>query len=211
MMRGVIIFVKGLRMVERDIESDILKAADRLFSERGYSNTSTAAIAEHADVSTRTLYRYFSSKELIFQTWLRWLWEELTGWSEIFFKAEEPLESELRRFAKEMGHRLIDSATIRRLRPVIAEVVMKPEMAAPLYAELNSLGLGDLSAFLKSRIEKGELLTCDADFAAMQFHALIKDGVFWPALLGAQELGVLADSDRIMDEAVSLFLARYRA
>ena len=68
-------------MGERDIREDILVAADKLFSGACYASTSTAAIAREADVSTRTLYRYFSSKELIFQTWLKSLWEELTGWS----------------------------------------------------------------------------------------------------------------------------------
>ncbi len=196
-------------MSERDIRADILAAADALFSEYGYASTSTAAIARRADISTRTLYRYFTSKELIFQTWLRVLWEELTGWSETFFDLEAPVEHELRRFAATMAHRLTHSPTIARLRPVIAEVVMKPEIAAPLYEELNSLGLGDLSSYLEAVRGSGRLKELDPDLAAMQFHALIKDGVFWPTLLGAQELGILSDVERILDASVELFLARY--
>lgn len=198
-------------MTERDIRLDILNAADLLFSELGYAATSTASIARRADVSTRTLYRYFASKELIFQTWLKGLWEELTGWSETFFDAKAPVESELRRFASTMAERLTQSSTICRLRPVIAEVVMKPEIAAPLYAKINSLGLGDLSAYLERCVERGDLSPLEPDLAAMQFHALIKDGIFWPTLLGAQELGVLSDVERILDEAVALFLAKYQA
>ena len=198
-------------MGERDIREDILVAADKLFSELGYASTSTAAIAREADVSTRTLYRYFSSKELIFQTWLKSLWEELTGWSETFFDHEAPIDKELRRFAGTMASRLTHGPTIARLRPVIAEVVMKPTIAAPLYAELNSLGLGDLSDYLQASMKRGTLAASDPDLAAMQFHALIKDGVFWPTLLGAQELGILSDVERILDESVTLFLTRYGA
>ena len=197
-------------MSERDIREDILKAADLLFSVHGYAATSTASIARQADVSTRTLYRYFDSKELIFQTWLRVLWEELTGWSETFFDLSVPVRTELRRFAGTMADRLTHGPTISRLRPVIAEVVMKPEMAAPLYAELNSLGLGDLSNYLRKKRDDGVFKDFDPDLAAMQFHALIKDGVFWPTLLGAHELGILSDVERILDEAVELFLARYQ-
>ena len=191
-------------MGERDIREDILVAADKLFSELGYASTSTAAIAREADVSTRTLYRYFSSKELIFQTWLKSLWEELTGWSETF-DHEAPIDTELRRFAGTMASQLTHAPTIARLRPVIAEVVMKPTIAAPLYAELNSLGLGDLSDYLQASMKRGTLAASDPDLAAMQFHALIKDGVFWPTLLGAQELGILSDVERILDESVTLF------
>ena len=181
-----------------------------LFSEHGYTATSTASIARQADVSTRTLYRYFESKELIFLTLLRMLWEELTGWSETFFDHSAPIRDELRRFAGTMAERLTHGPTISRLRPVIAEVVMKPAMAAPLYAELNSLGLGDLSDYLRAKRAEGVLGDVEPDLAAMQFHALIKDGVFWPTLLGAHDLGILSDVERILDEAVSLFLARYQ-
>ena len=60
-------------------------------------------------------------------------------------------------------------------------------------------------------MKRGALAESDPDLAAMQFHALIKDGVFWPTLLGAQELGILSDVERILDESVTLFLTRYGA
>ena len=44
---------------------DIIAAAIDLFEARGYEQTTMEAIAEAADIGTSTLYRYFSSKELI--------------------------------------------------------------------------------------------------------------------------------------------------
>jgi AcrR family transcriptional regulator len=44
---------------------DIIAAAIELFEVRGYEQTTMEAIAEAADIGTSTLYRYFSSKELI--------------------------------------------------------------------------------------------------------------------------------------------------
>ena len=67
------------------------------------------------------------------------------------FDHDAPIDTELRRFAGTMASRLTHGPTIARLRPVIAEVVMKPTIAAPLYAELNSLGLGISAIIFRPR------------------------------------------------------------
>src|ERR1700716_4116842 len=41
----------------------IARAARELFAERGYHTTTLSEIAEAADVSTRTIFAYFPSKE----------------------------------------------------------------------------------------------------------------------------------------------------
>lgn len=52
----------------------ILVAADRLFGERGYADTSVEDISEAADVAVRTIYMHFSSKAGImlaaFDSWV---------------------------------------------------------------------------------------------------------------------------------------------
>ncbi|MCB1273761.1 MAG: TetR family transcriptional regulator [Leucobacter sp.] len=52
----------------------ILVAADRLFGERGYAETSIEDISEAADVAVRTIYMHFSSKAAImlaaFDSWV---------------------------------------------------------------------------------------------------------------------------------------------
>lgn len=48
------------RIVKKRIE--ILDAATRVFSEKGYANTTTKEIAQEADLGESTLYNYFESK-----------------------------------------------------------------------------------------------------------------------------------------------------
>lgn len=46
-------------------KQDILQAAERLFYNNGFHATSTDRICSEAGVSTRTLYRYFPSREML--------------------------------------------------------------------------------------------------------------------------------------------------
>lgn len=54
-----------------DVQTRILDAADRLFYERGITATGVDALAEEADVSKRTLYNHFGSKEGVVTAYLR--------------------------------------------------------------------------------------------------------------------------------------------
>lgn len=56
----------------------ILRAARRLFRERGYSRTSMAEIARAADISTSNIYVYYFSKlDILFAIYEPWLEERL--------------------------------------------------------------------------------------------------------------------------------------
>jgi AcrR family transcriptional regulator len=54
----------------------ILKAAQEIFLTNGYIQTSMDQIADKAQVTKQTVYRYFSSKEILFESTLRTLREK---------------------------------------------------------------------------------------------------------------------------------------
>ncbi len=50
---------------KQQTREELIVAATRLFRERGFDETTTADIAEAADVSQRTFFRHFTSKEAV--------------------------------------------------------------------------------------------------------------------------------------------------
>lgn len=50
------------RLRKEDRQAELLEAAAEIFREKGYHDTSTAEIAEHAGVVEGTIYRYFATK-----------------------------------------------------------------------------------------------------------------------------------------------------
>ena len=59
--------VNIMQVKKDDIQNKILAAAERLFIRRGYENTSMKQIAERSNISKSNIYRYYSSKEEIYE------------------------------------------------------------------------------------------------------------------------------------------------
>lgn len=57
-----------MQVKKDEIQNKILTVAERLFIQRGYENTSVKQIADRCNISKSNIYRYFSSKDEIYET-----------------------------------------------------------------------------------------------------------------------------------------------
>ena len=149
----------GLReRKKQQTRADLTDAAERLFAERGFDDVTIDQIAEAADVSPRTFYRYFASKEDLV----------LGGMDEMhdLFRAllatrpaDEPVVDSLRSaFAalasdmeRDPERSLRQGALIRTtpslvLRRVQRQAALEAQIAPVLAERLGSSGSGDLRA-----------------------------------------------------------------
>ena len=54
-----------------DIQKDILKAAEKVFLQKGFPKASMREIAQEAQVGLSNIYNYFKNKDEIFRTVVR--------------------------------------------------------------------------------------------------------------------------------------------
>ena len=77
-----------MQLQKDDIRSNILITAGYLFIRRSYEDTSLKMIADRCNISKSNIYRYYSSKEEIYETLVRSAREEIMRSTSVFFERE---------------------------------------------------------------------------------------------------------------------------
>lgn len=190
--------------------TQIVDGARRVFLAEGYEGASMAGIAREAGVSKGTLYVYFTNKEALFSA----VAEEACRrqGDSVFDMLEAPGTAAelLPAFGRHFMDFLLSDRTTGLRRLVTAESQKFPELGRVFYEAGPKRGTERLAAFLKRRIEAGELEIGDIHLAASQFLLLCQTEVGLMRqmnVIGAvtpQRIGY------IVDKAVELFLAGYR-
>lgn len=186
----------------------ILDAAEELFHSMGVENTSMDQLAQQAQVSKRTVYNHFATKDVLFQAILQRMFDKLSQGSELRFDASAAIDQQLRRIAEDEVAMLSSDAFLRVAKIAIMQVMQRPELAKVMND--NALGCKRyLETFLTDACAAGVLKITDIPFASKQFVFQLKSFVFYPSLFGLEKQ---TDEMRakIIDEAVIMFLARYQ-
>ncbi len=200
---------KALTLTEKK-RLDILAAAQEEFKEKGFLGASMDSLAKRAEVSKRTVYNHFPSKEILFHNIVKQLCDSFSQAVNIEYHADKPLDEQLH-VAAVNEIRLLESDCFRNLnRITISECIRSPELALSTLEHLGQQKDG-LHVWINEAMNDGRLKKADANFAAQQFLGLIKASAFWPQLFMNQVFPTAEQQKTIADDAVLMFLARYRA
>lgn len=186
----------------------ILDAAEELFHSSGVEHTSMDQLALLANVSKRTVYNHFATKDALFQAILQRMFNKLSQGNEVRFDVAKPIAQQLRRIAEDEVALLSSTAFLRVAKIAIMQVMQHPELAQ-LMSD-SSLGCKRyMDNFLTDACNAGILHIADVSFASKQFIYQLKSFVFYPSLFGLEQQ-TPAQQAHIIDEAIALFLARYQ-
>lgn len=200
---------KALTLTEKK-RLDILAAAKDEFKEKGFLGASMDSLAKRAEVSKRTVYNHFPSKEVLFHNIVKELCDSFSQAVNIQYQPNKPLDEQLY-IAATSEIQLLASECFRDLnRITLGEFIRSPELATSTLEHLGRKESG-LHVWINKAINDGRLKVVDADYAAQQFLGLIKANAFWPQLLMHQDFPSLEQQQTIADDAVFMFLARYKA
>ena len=185
----------------------ILQAAVAEFRAYGFAATSMDRIAASAEVSKRTVYNHFASKDELFTAILWQLWEASQAVEVVDYVSSLPLRAQLLKFTTQKMRLLSDPAFIDLSRVAMAELVHAPERARAMMEKLAEKEEG-LATWIREAQADGQLRTdiVPAE-AAHQLQGMLKAFAFWPQVAMGQAPLASAAQQRLMEDCVDMFLA----
>lgn len=198
-----------LRLTDRKREA-ILQAATAEFRLNGFDATSMDKVAARAEVSKRTLYNHFQSKDELFAEILHLLWERSAAEADLPYTSGTPLREQLFDLVMRKITLLADDSFLGLARVAVASTIHVPERAQDMLDRLGQKESGLLS-WIKAAQRDGRLKAGDAALAAQQLESLVKGAAFWPQVAFGQPVLAPKAQKQLATATVEMFLAQYEA
>ncbi|WP_170770365.1 TetR/AcrR family transcriptional regulator [Ruegeria lacuscaerulensis] len=186
--------------------AQIIEAAVAEFQEKGFAAASMDRVSARAEVSKRTLYKYFESKENLFRSIVVELSNRFAGVLDIRYEKGRDIREQLTELAWAEGRILMLPEVMAMSRMVISEVLRSPELAAAAQGKLDKTSV--FIRMLRDASEDGQLQIDDPDAAGQEFIGLIKARAFWPMVFTGSVLSEAEMTDTI-NSSVEMILSRY--
>jgi AcrR family transcriptional regulator len=157
---------------------DILDAATKIFSEKGFYGGRTSDIAKEANIAEGTIFRYFKTKKDLLVGLLMPL--IIKFFRPLMFKSiEKIMDNENNETVNVvLKNIMMDRVTLIKknaplIKTVMVESIYHPELLTPLQKEIAPKFIPIIDAFFKDNIEKGNLRDIDPRLMARSLISLI--------------------------------------
>jgi TetR/AcrR family transcriptional repressor of mexJK operon len=188
----------------------VIEGAKAVFLREGFEGASVDEIARDAGVSKATLYSYFPDKQHLF---LAVIETECGHQSEVeilLHASEQDVEQTLRIICKTLITFFLSRFGQDMFRVCVAEAQRFPELGRTFYDSGPKRWGRKISQYLDSPKAREALDIDDTHLAADQLAQLCRADLMLKVLFGIDKDPPEAEIDRIADEAVKTFLARFR-
>lgn len=191
-------------------QENIVCAALEIFSEKGLEQASMEAISKKAEVSKRTLYKYYPTKESLFEVIVERLVSNVKVISSISFTPEQSIEAQLTHIAQKEVALLCSPCFMAVARVVMSECIRSKELAALMVEKFQPLdGCHGLSQWIRDGIAAGKLNVAHPEVASEQFIASLKATIFWPQIMAHMPAPDANVQQAAIESAVKMFVAAY--
>lgn len=163
-------------------------------------------ISERAQVSKRTVYNHFESKEALFKAINQVLADQVNSTLERPYDPALPIRDTLIRLGWAEGELMTNPCIISLARMIMSETIRDPELARDMNSRITKQK--DFAEVLMRATRDGKLTVQDPAVAASQFLGLLKERAFFPNIL-SDHVPDRAELKQIIEESVDMFLARY--
>lgn len=189
----------------------VLAGARDVFMAQGFEGASVDDIAREASVSKATLYSYFPDKRLLF---LEVCSAECLRQAELAVNTIDltaPVRAVLTAAAEHFLAFLLSDIGRSMFRIAVAEAERFPELGKQFYESGPLVLRFTITEYLKAAHARGEVVIDDFDLAAEQFGEMCKCDIWLRHLLQISDAFSPEEKTRVIEGAVTTWLARYGA
>lgn len=188
----------------------VIEGARVVFMREGFEGASVDEIARDAGVSKATLYSYFPDKQHLF---LAVLESECAQQSEVeimLHASDQDVEQTLRLICTTLITFFLSRFGQDMFRVCVAEAKRFPELGRTFYESGPQKWRRRIAQYLDSPKARAVLDIKDSHMAADQLAQLCRTDLMLKVLFGIEKDPPMAEIERVADEAVKTFVARFR-
>ncbi|KZK99420.1 MULTISPECIES: TetR/AcrR family transcriptional regulator [unclassified Pseudovibrio] len=186
--------------------NQVIEAALAEFLAFGFEGANMDRISLSANVSKRTVYNYFPSKEALFQEIVELAGQFLPKENPLSFSSQDPISEQLRLLAFHLAKPNAEAEFVQLGRLVMIEKMRNPEMIKGLIANIEKANYIDdffQDAHLAGCISKDGAQKCKSEF-----QSYVKGRSFWPAMSSGVPI-TEEQVQQIAADAADLFKVRF--
>lgn len=186
----------------------ILSAAKQAFLEHGVKGTSMDMLANLAEVSKRTIYNHFDSKEALFMSIITELWTQAKQTSGLAYTPDTPLRPQLVKIIDAEIETISSDEYLELNRVAFGHFFFHPD---ELKKEVEKLATFESSImrWIKDALADGRLKDLDPEVATEQIYSLIKGKCFWCQILQIDPVLNADERHELATQTAEMFLCRY--
>ncbi|MDG4646896.1 TetR/AcrR family transcriptional regulator [Roseibacterium sp. SDUM158017] len=188
----------------------VVEGAKAVFLREGFEGASVDEIARDAGVSKATLYSYFPDKQHLFLAVLETECAQQAEVEILLVGNETTVEETLRIICKTLITFFLSRFGQDMFRVCVAEAQRFPELGRTFYDSGPKKWSRNIAQYLDSPRARAVLEIEDSLLAADQLAQLCRADLMLKVLFGIEKDPPEAEVDRVAEEAVKTFLARYR-
>jgi len=163
------------RICPNDRRDNIIAVATEIFSREGYGSTSMSTIAVALGGSKATLYKYFLSKEKLFEAAIeQCCLRVLAPLRDLRSSEEDDLEALLADFGERFLAKIYEAGALDVYRLIHSESVRFPDLATTFFHSGPDAVLEELRATLEHFAASGKISCEDLTLAAEQFLGMLR-------------------------------------
>lgn len=185
--------------------ASIISASIHEFNDLGYAVATMNGIAARAEVSKRTLYNHFSSKEALFMQISELVCEAVAQATDVPYDPEKSVEAQLTDLALRQLELVTSPDFLTMARVTLPERLRNPGLNTENFDAMRR-GETGLGRWIEQAMRAQALILPNAQDAGRRFGAMLLEFGFWPVLFNLTLPPDKAACEKIAHETVHLFL-----